>query len=109
MSWDISVEAENCKECGQTRCIEVGNYTWNVGPVYHAVMGFSLSDLDGVKAAVAISALEAAHEKIKHSGESYTPLVKGGGEWGTVDGALQYLGRLLEACRAMPTGRIRVT
>lgn len=109
MSWDISVDADPCKECGQARGVDVGNMTWNVAPVYDEAMGFSLGALNGVQAAVALPALDAGYAKIKAAPEAYRHLVRGGGDWGTVEGALEYLHRLADACRAMPDGKVRVS
>jgi hypothetical protein len=108
VSWDISVDADPCKTCGQKRGIDVGNMTYNVGPAYHAAMGFSLSDLRGVKAAVAIKALEAGEAELRANLDRYRPLVRGEGTWGTIEQAVEYLHRLLDACRAMPDGTVSV-
>lgn len=130
MSWDITIEPpvqhladQGCSVCKQhpghrtsgrdqicvETAIEVGNMTWNVSPVYYEAMGWSLSSLNGVLAAIPIRALEAGLLEIQSRPEYYSNFVRGRGDWGNIAYAIDYLHRLLHACRAMPTGMISVS
>ena len=114
MSWDISmiVSGVKCDCCGSTSGeieIEIGNYTYNVSPMYVKAMGFSLNKLDGMSGEVVHIILTAAcHNMNKtHERDDYLALNPKNG-WGNFRGALDYLEKIRDACETYPNGKLRV-
>jgi hypothetical protein len=108
VSYDISIDAEPCEECGHVISVEVSNATYNYAPAVHEAVGFSYSALNGVMAIVALPALEKCEAEFKAHPDRYERLIRGEGTWGTMPTLAEFHHRLVEACRAMPHGKIHV-
>jgi hypothetical protein len=89
---------------------EVGNMTSNVSPMWRKALGFPLGDLHGRKAGECIADLERAVAAINDPAalEEYRAMNPPNG-WGSHEGAANYLGLLLAACRAHPLTTVRIS
>lgn len=99
---------------------DVGNYTSNVsamwhkalweGDVLHEVAGdaYSLKALHGKNAGDCIQLLERAIRRMEQDGATYVAMNPDNG-WGTYEGALEYLKKMLYGCRQHPKCTIDVS
>ena len=87
---------------------ECGNMTSNVGPVWRHV-GADVAEFDGQRAEACIPAVSAALLLLKASPRSYDHLVRGGGDWGTVESAIEFLTELERWFRTAPNATVRVS
>lgn len=85
----------------------IGNYTYNVSPMYRKAMNMSLSDFHGMNAKDAIMILENGIKEMECNGDEYEKLNPENG-WGDYKGALNYIKRLLDSCRENPDAIIYV-
>lgn len=109
MSWDISLRIDTGGE-DPAEVAEVGNMTYNVGPMYSQALGRSFSSLNGVTAADAIPILSEAISEMTHESTymKYEVLNPKNG-WGDRGRAVLMLERLLEACRKHPKAFINLS
>jgi hypothetical protein len=106
VSYDVWVEVD----AGGPEPIVVGdlNYTSNVFPVLRKVLGRSLAEFDEAPCSEAGGILASAATAISADYERFRPLVRGGGEWGTAEGAAEFLGEIAALCASAPRGMLRV-
>ncbi len=112
MSYDISLIAptyEAAITAENTDQIEVGNMTYNVGPLYYEALPGSkgLNGLDGRIAGEAVPDLNTALAAMIADPDKYEPLVRGT-NWGSYEGAIKYLLTLRQKCREYPAYTISV-
>ena len=94
----------------QTWTFDVGNHSSNVAGIWRAALGDSLSTLDGWVAGNCIEPLEKAIGYMR--APSNIPSLKAmepANGWGTYGSALVYLEKFLNACRAHPKCRVKMS
>ena len=102
MSWDIRLTEEKLVE---VEVADIGNYTWNVSPMYVDAMGVSLSYFDGKLAKDCVRLLAQGVANMVDDPDKYLAMEPDNG-WGHYDGALRYLHNLLNACIENPNATI---
>lgn len=91
---------------GWVEVYEVGNHTSNTSRMWgHA--GCWLGDLDGQRAGDWVDCLEAAVQNMRANPDTYRAMNPENG-WGSYESALDYMQRVLDACRAYPDARVGV-
>lgn len=95
MSWDISLEKEKL----MVDTIDVGNYTYNVMPMYEKALGVqSLTEfLQGKKVSEVIQPLMKGIREMEAHPEEYKKLNPENG-WGNYEGALNFLKTIVSKC-----------
>lgn len=88
MSYDVTLKIQTGPD--QWFIVYDINMTSNVAPVWRTA-GIHLEDFDGKPVLELVEAINDALPNIMRSPESFEPLVRGGGEWGTVDSAIHFL------------------
>lgn len=101
MSYDISLYK------GKRVKARIGNYTYNISPMYLKALGTSLLELDGVEVNIITPILLKGVEDMVNNKEEYLKLNPENG-WGNYEGALEYLQKLLAECLKFPTAKIEV-
>ncbi len=86
---------------------DAGNMTSNVAPVWRAA-GCDLGEFHGKHSDTLRPVARAARERIAADPRAFDHLVRGGGSWGTVESAIEYLDRVIAMCDAGP-GIVRVS
>lgn len=76
---------------------EAGNMTSNVAPVWRAA-GCDLGEFDGKTTDELRPAAQAALDRLKADPRAFDQYVRGGGSWGTVESAIDYLERVVAMC-----------
>lgn len=107
MSYDVRLDID----CGGPEPVTVadcGNMTSNVGPVWRHV-GADIAEFHEKRAADCLPALVEALRLLNASPRSYDHLVRGGGAWGTVESAIEYLTVLERDFRRAPNATVRVS
>lgn len=82
----------------ETEVMDLGNYTYNVSPMYVDALGYSLGDLDGKMSGNVIEELSLGIEKMKQNPKKYIDMNPSNG-WGDYEGALQFLVNIYEKCK----------
>lgn len=101
MSYDVYV---HCHTCGGDLMNGHTNMTSNVSGVWDKA-GARIRDWDGKTGVSVLPELQAAinelsRDMLPYEYQEYESLVRGGGEWGTVESALEFLTRIRDAiCR----------
>lgn len=106
VSYDITLTIDTGGEFPATVC-EVGNYTYNVSPMYVKALGCSLSDLHDSNCGESIERLRKAVIEMSEHPADYRALNPSNG-WGNYEGALAYLRKLYEGCIQHPKATIDV-
>jgi len=86
---------------------DVGNYTYNVSSMYYEALGMMLSDLNGKYAYDIIPIIAKGLADMANNPDKYKAMNPANG-WGNYDGALNYLGKLLNECLNHPEAQIEV-
>jgi hypothetical protein len=107
MSYDICLEIDTGGD-EPAPVADCGNMTSNVAPVWrHA--GADLAEFHGRRAGDCLGELGEALRRLKAAPRAYDHLVRGGGEWGTVESAIEYLTDLERQFRLHPNTTVRVS
>jgi hypothetical protein len=93
MSWDIKLVDKN-----NNKTMDIGNYTYNVNPMYKKALGFNLSELHMKPTKEVLNLLENAVINMKYHAEEYKKLDPTNG-WGSYKDALEYLEKLYYGCK----------
>lgn len=93
ISWDVNLKDKNNKTTA-----DVGNYTYNVSPMYEKAMGMTLSDFNNMATKQAIQILEKGISEMIENKHLYIELNPDNG-WGNYEGALKFLQDILKACK----------
>lgn len=93
MSYDIKLVDKN-----NNKTMDIGNYTYNVNPMYKKALGSSLSDLHGKSTKEVLNLLENGVIDMKYHKEDYKKLNPVNG-YGNYKGALEFLERLYHGCK----------
>lgn len=105
MSWDIDLVINTGIK---DKMVEnVGNYTWNVSPMYTEALGYTLSELDGEKAKSVVGELQQGYMRMLDNPQKYKKMNPPNG-WGDYEGALKYLRDLIVACQENPDCKIDI-
>lgn len=104
MSYDISLTQIVTEE---KEVADIGNYTYNISPMYQKAMNISLYNFDGMKASEAIDILQKGLIDMTNNSLEYEKLNPENG-WGDYQGAMNYLSKLLVECRKHPHSTIHV-
>ena len=105
MSWRVYLVIFTGKE--EKIIADVGNYPHNVSPMYHKAMGITLSNLKNMNCGDVILILEKGIKAMKENREECEKLNPKIG-YGNYEGALDFLCRILEACKENPLCKILV-
>jgi len=108
MSWDISIEILGIN--GEYYEVEeVGNYTYNVNSMYHKAIGWEglNQNLNNRQCADVINDLQKGIKNMENYPGEYIKL-NPENNWGNYEGALEYLKKILAACKKTPEGIVRV-
>jgi hypothetical protein len=89
---------------------EIGNMTSNVSAIWTDAMGVHLRELDGKLGSELIPIIEPAVAKLKDPSnhDRYRAMEPSNG-WGSLQGATEYLERILEGCRNHPKAHLHVS
>lgn len=87
---------------------DCGNMTSNVGPVWRHV-GADVAEFHGKRAADCLDLVTEGLRRLRVAPRSFDHLVRGGGEWGTVESAIEYLTQLERDFRAHPSATVAVS
>jgi hypothetical protein len=118
MSFCMYLGKPACASCGRGESteVEIGNMTYNVNAMFSKALGRedmgapaavlfggvpALSHMDGKRAGDFVDVLRMAVIHMREHPEQYKPMEPKNG-WGSYDGALEYLERLLHACADNP-------
>lgn len=104
MSWDVTLYHD---EELKNEIEWVGNYTSNVIDMYVDAMGHSLRSIHGMQSAEVIDTLSAGVVNMLGDADKYIAMNPANG-WGSYEGALAYLTKILDACKARPESYVRV-
>lgn len=99
MSWDVSLAIDTGVEL--TEVIDIGNYTSNVHTMYSEALGFPFRDLHGKNAGDVVPLLDKAVNDMTRRPQHYEQFNPPNG-WGDFDSALDFLSKLLSACKKHP-------
>ncbi len=110
MSYDVYVY---CHACGSDQMNGHTNMTSNVSGVWDKA-GAPLRDWDGKTGIDVLPQLQGAitelsRDMLPYEREEYETLVRGGGTWGTVESALEFLTRIRDAICRNPDAVISVS
>lgn len=111
MSYDIHLEIQVDDGRGEPFTAvpaDIGNYTSNVSHMWGTALGYRLADLDGRTARDAVDDLLRAVASMEDQPGTFLAMNPANG-WGDYEGALDYLRRLRDACRAYPNATIRIS
>lgn len=111
MSYDIHLEIQVDDGRGEpfiTVPADIGNYTSNVSGMWDGALGYRLADLDDRGAGDVIDDLAHAVARMESCPATFQAMNPPNG-WGDDEGALDYLRRLRDACRAYPNAVIRIS
>jgi hypothetical protein len=106
MSYDIWLEIDT-GEAEPYVVDEPGNCTSNVSPMWKDALGRSLGDYHGAPCSEACGPLARGVERMEAEPDRYRKMNPENG-WGDYEGALDFLRRLLRACRAHPNATIQI-
>ncbi|ASX98778.1 hypothetical protein SEA_COLUCCI_109 [Arthrobacter phage Colucci] len=114
MSYDIHAVVparEGCCACHGGENLDIGNTTSNTSPLWRhaAPQTDGLAGIHGKAGGEFAAYLRTSLEHMKAHRPEYEPLVRGGGEWGTYDTAVEYMTRVVEAAEKHPTARFYVS
>jgi len=101
MSYDISLHIDG-EIVG-----DIGNYTSNVAGMWREALGHSLSDLHGRTAGDVVDQLGDAVTAMETDPDRYRAMQRH--QWGTYDGALEYLRSLWASCLVFPQATINIS
>lgn len=93
---------------GYTTVEDIGNYTYNVSPMYIESMGKSISDFHNYKASDLIPILTKGLEEMQSNPGKYKEMNPSNG-WGDYQGAMQFLFNIKDACERLPETRVDVS
>lgn len=105
MSYDIYVAVET--GAGEWMEEYVGNYTYNVGPMFKKALGIRLAELHDVPCLEAIHMLRTAIADMEDNPEEYKEMDPPNG-WGDYAGAVKYLNDIKQACARHPKAVVKV-
>jgi hypothetical protein len=107
MSYDVWLTIDTGGD--EPGCVaDCGNMTSNVGPVWRHV-GADVAEFHGKLAGDCLPALVEGLRQLDAAPRAFDHLVRGGGEWGTVESAIEYLTQLEKDFRAHPKATVRVS
>jgi len=92
LSWDASIVDRDGNEI-----IDVGNYTFNVSPMYIKAMGITLGSLHNKPVYEVLHVIRSGIDNMNCDPEVYRALNPNNG-WGKYEGALQFLNAIYKAC-----------
>ena len=107
MSYDVWLEAER----GGFKPVSVGglsaNMTYNVGGMFSAVIGHSITQWDGRPAAEVANACATILDAFNRNPAKFKAMEPTNG-WGDFDGARAFIQMINDACVAAPKAVVRV-
>lgn len=104
MSLDLSISSNSCKHCGRGGETEIElNYTYNASPMWHAIYpkDEGMVQIDGMKGKEAEPKIVYAIYEMKTRKNAMKKLEPDNG-WGSYEGFLLFLYKILEACKEYP-------
>lgn len=108
MSYDAAIVIETGK--GLATVEEIGNMTYNVGPMFNKALGAYLGDFNNKTASDLIPIFEAGLKDITDASkiEEYEAMNPSNG-WGSHAGAISYLANILEALKRHPAATLEIS
>ena len=107
MGWDVYLEAD----LGSGGAVQVGDldahYTYNVSPMFSAVIGTGLNELDGIRASEMAEKCVAILDAFNRDPAKFKAMNPSNG-WGDFEGARKFIQTILNACREAPNATLRV-
>lgn len=107
MSYDVTLLAD----LGGPEPVSLGlldeNYTWNVYPMFHAVVGNGPNDWDGKPASEAAEICGRILSAFAADPEKFRAMNPANG-WGDFEGAREFIRRIQDACLLAPKAILRV-
>ncbi len=107
MSYDVSmvIDTGGLKPAEVCDC---GNYTYNVSPMFYKALDGGLNGLHGVSGEDAAPRLLAAINYMKDTAAEMKLLNPENG-WGNYEGAMKYLGDIVDGCLSHPKAKVDVS
>jgi len=107
MSWDTCISIDTGGD--EMALVEdVGNYTYNVAPMYYGAFGEGgFRQLNKMNCKDATPILKKAIKNMMVNKQEYTKMNPPNG-WGNYEGALEYLKKILQACKNHPNAVIDI-
>ena len=105
MSWSVHLNINTGIE--EREVVYIGNYTYNVAPMYAKAMGITPSDLDGKKCSEVIPILRKGVLNMTENPRMYKVMNPPNG-WGEYESALKFLEEIYKACVNNPKCKIEV-
>jgi hypothetical protein len=87
---------------------DVGNITYNVGPMFREALGCGLRDLDGENAGEVLPRLRRAVADMQDRPKAYSAMNPENG-WGNSEITLEFLERFVAECASHPKATVSVT
>ena len=109
MSLDLMISSDSCKHCGRGGEIAVElNYTYNASPMWYEIYpdDEGMVQIDGMKGRHAAPKIAHAISEMISKKKIMKKLEPDNG-WGSYDGFLLFLNKVLEACEEFPNSKWR--
>lgn len=105
MSLDLSIAPNSCKHCGKGDDALKFNYTYNVSQMWYEVYpeDEGMVQIDGMTGREAAPKIQKAIWEMESKKKFMKKLEPDNG-WGSYEGFLQFLNKVLEACKECPGG-----
>lgn len=111
MGIDLHLESDPCKECGVVQMFEEDHfsYTYNVSQMWYEIYPESkgMIDIDGMQGADAYNRLANARNHLEKEPDKFIAMNPPNG-WGSYEGLLDFINRLISASLKHPHFRWRV-
>ncbi|MCK4328297.1 hypothetical protein KAX02_00485 [candidate division WOR-3 bacterium] len=105
MSWSVYLTINTGAE--ERKVVDIGNYTYNVSPMYMKAMGITISDLDGKKCSEVIPILRKGVLHMTENPRIHKAMNPPNG-WGKYETALEFLEMIYKECINNPKCKIEV-
>jgi hypothetical protein len=106
MSWDVDIQINTGRKMYTVE--DVGNYTYNVSPMYKTAMDMTISDFDGMLCEKVKDIVIDGLVHMAENEDDYKELNPSNG-WGNYDGAVRFLEKIYEACLRHPKATVIVS
>ena len=105
MGWSVYLNINTGIE--EREVVDIGNYTYNVAPMYEKAMGITISDLNGKICSKVIPILRKGVLNMTENPAMYREMNPPNG-WGKYESALEFLEKIYKECVNNPKCKIEV-
>lgn len=107
MSYDASMTIDT--GCGHVEVVDIGNMAISLSPMWTEALGFHISKLNEKSGAECQEHLRKALSDMRsdESRAKYVAMSPSNG-WGSVDSAMGFLERIMDACEQHPKATLRL-